>query len=949
MRHRVPTALTVAAALSIHAMPAHAQTPSPERGDLLPFKATERTLANGLKVIVVPTGFPNIVSVQVPVQTGSRNEVEPGKSGFAHFFEHMMFRGTAEYPPEKWQGIMTRAGARTNAYTTDDFTNYHATFSKEDLDTILKVEGDRFKNLSYPEEAFKTEARAVLGEYNKNSANPLNKLIEVQREHAFAAHPYKHTTMGFIRDIEDMPNQFQYAQEFFRRWYRPEYATVIVAGDVTPDEVLPLVEKYWGDWKPGDYKVQIPQEPLPRGPVYAHVPWPTDTLPWVTVAFHAPAFSETEKEYAALDLLMDLTFGPTSDLYKRLVEDTQTVDQLLPYYPGNADPYLATTVARVKDMKDVLGVRDDILKAFAEAREKPIPAPRLADAKSNARYGFVRTLDNTESIASALARYVRFRRSYGTLNDLFRAYESVTPEDIQAVARKYFTDAGLVVTTLSKEPMPEAMTAQPPLAGLASAASPAAAGSVRTLAQPSALPQLDFKLLFTVGSAHDPAGKEGLAALAASMIAEAGSRAMRIDEIRKALFPMAGSFDAQVDKEMTTFTGGIHRDNWGRFLDIALPMLLEPGLREDDFRRVKDAQMNALKQDLRNNNEEELGKERLQTNIFAGTPYGHPVLGTVAGIEAVTLDDVRGFIKANYTRANLTLGLAGDAPAELRGRLQASLAALPEGPASPAPQNVAGRAAKGIEVEIVEKDTRATAISFGHPLAVTRSHPDFPALWLARAWLGEHRASVGRLYERIREVRGMNYGDYAYIEAFPRGMFQFFPDPNLGRRAQIFEIWIRPVVPENAHMALRIALYELRNMIDKGLSAEDFESTRNYLMKNVFLMTARQDHQLGYGLDSQWYGIGEFTATMRDRLSKLTLADVNRAIKKHLSGQNLSVVIITKDAKDLKERLASDAVSAVKYDAPKPPELVEEDKVIGALKLQPTSVTITPVDQVFAK
>jgi len=949
MRHRVPAALTVAAALSIHAMPAHSQTQAPERGDLLPFKATERTLANGLKVIVVPTGFPNIVSVQIPVQTGSRNEVEPGKSGFAHFFEHMMFRGTAEYPPEKWQGIMTRAGARTNAYTTDDYTNYHATFAKEDLETILMVEADRFKNLSYPEEAFKTEARAVLGEYNKNSANPLNKLIEVQREHAFASHPYKHTTMGFIRDIEDMPNQFQYAQEFFRRWYRPEYTTVIVAGDVTPDVVLPLVEKHWGGWKPGDYKVQIPQEPLPRGPVYAHVPWPTDTLPWVTVAFHAPAFSETEKEYAALDLLMDLTFGPTSDLYKRLVEDTQKVDQLFPYYPGNADPYLATTAARVKDMKDVLGVRDDILKAFAEAREKPIPTPRLADAKSNARYGFVRTLDNTESIASALARYVRFRRAYGTLNDLFRAYESVTPEDIQAVARKYFTDAGMVVTTLSKDPMPETMAAQPPLSGMASAASPAAAAAVRTLAQPSALPQLDFKLLFTVGSAHDPAGKEGLAALAASMIAEAGSRAMRIDEIRKALFPMAGGFDAQVDKEMTTFTGGIHRDNWGRFLDIALPMLLEPGLREEDFRRVKDAQLNALKQDLRNNNEEELGKERLQANIFGGTPYGHPVLGTVAGIEAVTLDDVRGFIKAEYTRANLTLGLAGDAPADLRSRLQGALAALPEGAASPAQQGVAGRSPKGIEIEIIEKDTRATAISFGHPIAVTRSHPDFAALWLARAWLGEHRASVGRLYERIREVRGMNYGDYAYIEAFPRGMFQFFPDPNLGRRAQIFEVWIRPVVPDNAHMALRIALYELRKMIDNGLSAEDFESTKNYLMKNVFLMTARQDHQLGYALDSQWYGMGEFTSTMRDKVSKLTLADVNRAIKKHLSGQNLSVVIITKDAKDLKERLTSDAVSTIKYDAPKPPELTEEDKVIGALKLQPTAVTITPVDQVFAK
>src|SRR5215208_8419608 len=112
---------------------------------VLPFKATERTLPNGLKVIVVPTGFPNIVSLQIPVQTGSRNEVEPGKSGFAHFFEHMMFRGTKAYPPDVYQGILTRAGALQNAYTTDDYTNYHVTFAAEDLPRILEVEADRFQ------------------------------------------------------------------------------------------------------------------------------------------------------------------------------------------------------------------------------------------------------------------------------------------------------------------------------------------------------------------------------------------------------------------------------------------------------------------------------------------------------------------------------------------------------------------------------------------------------------------------------------------------------------------------------------------------------------------------------------------------------------------------------------------------------------------------------------
>ncbi|MBM3992120.1 MAG: insulinase family protein, partial [Planctomycetes bacterium] len=166
------------------------------RADILPYEATETTLANGLKVIIVPTGMPNLVSLQIPVQTGSRNEIEAGKTGFAHFFEHMMFRGTDRFPPAEYEAIITRAGARQNAYTTDDYTNYHITFSKQDLERILELEGDRFQRLKYTDEQFRTEARAVLGEYNKNFANPAVKLDEVLCDAAYTTHTYKHTTMG---------------------------------------------------------------------------------------------------------------------------------------------------------------------------------------------------------------------------------------------------------------------------------------------------------------------------------------------------------------------------------------------------------------------------------------------------------------------------------------------------------------------------------------------------------------------------------------------------------------------------------------------------------------------------------------------------------------------------------------------------------------------------------
>lgn len=927
--------------------------PQKSKDDLLPFEATEKTLPNGLKVIIVPTGFPNIASIQIPVQTGSRNEVEAGKSGFAHFFEHMMFRGTKTYPPEKYQEILTRAGARQNAYTTDDYTNYHITFAKEDLETMLKIEADRFQNLSYPEAAFKTEARAVLGEYNKNSANPMNKLLEVQREHAFTAHTYKHTTMGFIRDIEDMPNQFEYSKAFFDRWYRPEYTTLIIAGDVKPAEVIPMVEKYWSGWKRGSFNVSIPQEPPPGGPVYAHVPWPDKTLPWVTIAFHGPAFSEQSRDFAAMDALMDLNFGQTSEVYKRLVEQEQIVDQLIPYVALTQDPALVTVLARVKRMEDVLSVRDALLKAAASATAAPPSAQLLADAKSNGRYGLVRSLDNTERIASTLARFVRFSRSYQTLNTYYRTVDSLVPADLHNAAKKYLTDAGLVVTTLSDKLMPPDMTKTPALSTFApsNGKSPRQGAKPEFIVKASPLPQLTVKLLFKSGSAHDPSGKEGLAALTASMITEAGSRQMRIDEINKSFYPMAASFAAQVDKEMTTFTASVHKDNWNRFADIALPMLTEPGFREDDFKRLKEAQLNALREDLRANNEEELGKERLQANVFAGTPYGHPALGTLAGIEAITLEDVKTFWKNAYGRSHALVGIAGDAPQEVKPRLTVALDQLQGQSTLKDPGKIAGRRPEGFEVEIIQKETRATAISFGLPIEVTRSHPDFVALSVARTWLGEHRSSTSHLYNRIRETRGMNYGDYAYIEAFPRGMFQFFPDPNIARRAQIFEVWIRPVIPENAHMAVRIALHELRKLIESGLSAEEFAKTRDYLMKNVYLLTSTSNQQLGYALDSRWYGIGEFTQMMRERLQKLTVGEVNQAIQRHFSAKDLSFVFITKDAEGLKRQLLSDAFSPVKYDGEKGPDLLAEDKVIGGLKLNlsPDKVRIIPVEDVFAR
>jgi len=416
---------------------------------ILPFDYEIHDFPNGLRLVTVPTPFPNVVALEIVVQTGSRNEIEPGKSGFAHFFEHMMFRGTREFPPEKFQAVLQQAGASNNASTSDDFTHYYTTFSKPDLETMLRMEADRFQNLDYPLPEFKTEALAVLGEYNKSIANPFQKLNEVMRATAFSKHTYQHTTIGFLKDIQDMPNQFDYSKEFFRRYYRPEYTTILVMGDIQPSQVKGWVEKYWGSWKRGDYKAPVPVEPPQDGPKSAHVDWPSPTLPIFSVAFHGPAFSDTEKDTAALDLILFLGFSENSPLYKKLVLEEQKVDILAGSNPDHIDPYLFSAFARVKKREDMDYVREQLLSTFAGFKDALVSVKKLDEVKRHLRYQFALGLDNSEAVARTLAYYIALRRTPETIEKLYESYARLTPEDLRAVARKYFQESSRTIVTLA--------------------------------------------------------------------------------------------------------------------------------------------------------------------------------------------------------------------------------------------------------------------------------------------------------------------------------------------------------------------------------------------------------------------------------------------------------------------------------------------------------------------
>jgi zinc protease len=465
-------------------------------------------------------------------------------------------------------------------------------------------------------------------------------------------------------------------------------------------------------------------------------------------------------------------------------------------------------------------------------------------------------------------------------------------------------------------------------------------------------PTVALSVSFAVGSQDDPTGKEGLAFLTGEMLTDAATRRRSLDEILEALYPLAASYGARVDRERTTLTGRTHRDNLDAYLELFTDALLRPAFEQADFERVQSDAQSAIENTLRYSSDEELGKAALNAFVFRGTRYAHPNEGTLEGLRAITLADVRDFYRRHYTTRNALLGIGGGFDDALVAKLTATLGQLPPG-APATPPEIHPGAIEGRSALLIAKPGADASISFGFPIDVRRGERDFYALWIANSWLGEHRHQASHLFNVIRETRGLNYGDYSYIEAFPDGGERSMPPTNVPRRRQLFEVWIRTLPNAQAPFALRAALRELQKLVDNGLTQEQFDLTRTFLKKYSLHFAETTSSRLGYAVDDRFYGIeGEgHLERFRRMMDELTLEDVNGAIKRHLQYVNLKIAIVTGDATNLRSVLANDAPTPISYDTPKSDEILAEDGEIAALplRLTPNRITVIPVTAAFAR
>lgn len=473
--------------------------------------------------------------------------------------------------------------------------------------------------------------------------------------------------------------------------------------------------------------------------------------------------------------------------------------------------------------------------------------------------------------------------------------------------------------------------------------------SSQLILSPDSSPLVSLRLAWKTGAAQDSQGREGQAWMTAFMLASGGSHSMSHKQILDALYPMAVSVTSSVDKELTAFWIQAHAADLDRAYSIFREMLLNPGWREDDFERLLTDTTNLLEITLRGENDEELGKEALYGEIFRGGPYGRHSAGTLSSLRRMTIADLKEFYSAQLARENLMIGIGGGFPPGFDARVVRDFAALPLRAAN---QRVLPPPAEPERnsVLFIEKPARGVAISLGFPIPVKRGHPDYPALLLAASCLGQHRMSSGRLFQRMRQLRGLNYGDYAYIENFPGGMYSLQNQQHLCRTHQIFEIWIRPVAPEHAHFALRLALHELEKLVTEGLTQAEFERTRGFLSKHVLLLARTREEELGFRMDSAWYGIPPYPEYIRRSLASLTLEDVQSAIRRRLRADRLRIAVVGEGMERLRDAILSEAPSPMTYNSPKPPEILAEDEIVARrhLRIAASDARIVSAGEMFA-
>lgn len=431
-------ALLLVAAAVLTGAPARAQE----------FPVASRTLKNGMKVLVQPDhSIPN-VALYIFYRIGSRNE-RPGTTGISHFFEHMMFNGAKKYGPGELDKVMEANGGSNNAYTSRDLTVYQDWFPRLAMELIFGIEADRIRDLSFDPEKIKSERGVVASERRTSvDGNNFGVLDEQLWATAFLAHPYQWPVVGWMSDIEHW--KMDDLKRHFEMGYAPANATMVVTGDVTPEEIFALCEKYIepipSHAAPPAVTTAEPEQMGERRIVvrkYAQ-------LPILMIGYHVPR-TDSADFFARAILRTVLAAGESSRLYQRLVDKDQSALEVTVYEETALDPTLAIVVAQPKQGVNPAAVEKAIDEELGRVKNEPVSDRELEKAKNIELVRFYQQMRTINGRANTIGTYEVFFGDYRKLFEAAKGFAAVTKEDVQRVARNYFGANNRTVATLVPE------------------------------------------------------------------------------------------------------------------------------------------------------------------------------------------------------------------------------------------------------------------------------------------------------------------------------------------------------------------------------------------------------------------------------------------------------------------------------------------------------------------
>lgn len=410
------------------------------------------------------------------------------------------------------------------------------------------------------------------------------------------------------------------------------------------------------------------------------------------------------------------------------------------------------------------------------------------------------------------------------------------------------------------------------------------------------------------GSAADPIGQEGVAYLTARMLREGGVGARSGPEVDALLSEMAATVEVIVDKDLVTLRGKALASDADRFVPLFTEMLTQPAWDPERFDQLREQAILHLGTNLLADTEG-LGDAALDNWLNEGHPYGHTVQGRTGALEVLSLEQAQAFYAQAYVREAITIGIAGEVSAQ--AVLQEGVMALPTGrrlQTTPRRQP----APLGRSLVVIQGSGDSVGWHMGHPLPVDRSHPDYPALLLGLSAFGEHRESWGTLFQTLRTERGLNYGDYAYVEHYRQAGWSSTQELGTVRVQPQFSMWLRPIQPDNAAFTLKLALHLAEELVAEGLEPGHFERMQQSLVKRTQTLARDPGRRLGFAVDAAALDHPDRLA-MGPALEALTLAQVNAALQAHIHPENLKIVAVAPDPQALVDSLGEDSLTPIVY------------------------------------